>query len=80
MVPGQPSIARSYGRLRILLQQGGGRVQGVWRHGRLEGEVWADNQYGGYEEAVYSAGLRHGPARTFGPCPNRSAHYKVTKS
>ena len=45
----------------------------------MEGEVWADNQYGGYEEAVYSAGLRHGPARTFGPCPNRSALYKVIK-
>ena len=31
-----------------------------------------DNDYGGYEEAYYRAGIRHGPAREFGPCPTRS--------
>ena len=31
-----------------------------------------DNDYGGYEEAYFRAGIRHGPAREFGPCPTRS--------
>ena len=31
-----------------------------------------DNDYGGYEEAYYRAGVRHGISREFGPCPSRS--------
>ena len=34
--------------------------------------MWADNEYGGYEEAHYRAGVRHGLSREFGPCPARS--------
>ena len=31
-----------------------------------------ENDYGGYEEAYYREGIRHGLSREFGPCPMRS--------
>lgn len=44
---------------------------GIWTDGRLEGLGWTDNEYGGFEESVYRSGVKHGPSRTFGPCPKR---------
>ena len=47
------------------------KTQGHWVNGKLEGIAWIDNEYGGYEEAFFKQGVRHGPSRSFGPCPHR---------
>ena len=50
----------------------GHKTSGKWINGRLEGLMRTENDYGGYEEAYYREGIRHGPSREFGPCPMRS--------
>ena len=47
------------------------KTSGEWVSGRLEGLTWVDNQYGGYEETIFDSGVKHGPSRSFGPCPKR---------
>ena len=47
------------------------KTTGTWRDGLLEGFVWIDNIYGGFEETHFQNGIKHGPSRSFGPCPKR---------
>ena len=47
------------------------KTTGTWRDGLLEGFVWIDNIYGGFEETHFQNGIKHGPSRAFGPCPKR---------
>lgn len=47
------------------------KTSGQWSRGLLDGLIVNENEYGGYEEAYYRAGRRHGPSRAFGPCPKR---------
>ena len=44
---------------------------GRWVNGLLEGLVWIENEYGGYEETFFRNGVKNGPSRAFGPCPRR---------
>ena len=44
---------------------------GRWINGKLEGLVWIENEYGGYEETYFKNGIKNGPSRAFGPCPKR---------
>jgi len=45
---------------------------GRWTNGMLNGLVWIENEYGGYEETYFKNGVKNGPSRAFGPCPKRS--------
>jgi len=61
-------------RIGVLTRWSGDglKTTGIWRKGKLEGQAWIENAFGGYEETCFKDGLRHGFSRAFGPCPNRS--------
>jgi len=48
------------------------KTSGQWHGGLMDGLMVMENEFGGYEEANFSSGRRHGPSRAFGPCPQRS--------
>ena len=67
-------------RIGVLTRWSGDglKTTGIWRKGKLEGQAWIENAFGGYEETCFKDGLRHGFSRAFGPCPNRRKEIKYT--